>query len=585
MPRRFSSPTDWVFHVQWLCHRLSMLDGRLGVPKSTEVIDLGRSLSALSATAKGARPGAMPQQMQWVAQLMARLGLHRAHWGRQPQRKALPMVGLHPLQGLCLVTKARASQTPWELETPLGRKKWSDEDEGWVFCSAALGWREQFQRGGLGLAKRVLVRHRGPFLWLLLVTLWVNAAIASIAWLLGEHFLQPMTGIDFQALSLLGLGGIICFGLIRMLDALRRSISKHVAEDLDTDLAREVFERLLKVRAEAHAPHAESLTTQVQLFESVRSFAHTVVTMVLLDIPFAVFFWAMILSMGGPELGVVALTYVLLRLAQGLSLCWRTRPSQSGDPRANQAPAKLMMMKTMAYAETVKSLDLRSVFLQRWVESTREQIKQNRGLQALTEVALHGRSGLRQLGFIVWLLVTLRLIEQGSGLSVGAWVGATLLLPRVLEPASSLPSLCVQWWQAKLALRGIDQIFKLQIDDEERSEALHDEMLLGQIMLHEVTYVHPDQLNDLQIGHWLVKPGERVAIVGDLGGGKSTLLKLMAGLYKPQQGHVRIDLRDVQEVPRDLLSKKVAYLPQNVQIFSGTLRDNLLAGLSQVSDT
>ncbi len=583
MPRRFSTPTDWVFHAQWLCHRLSVVDGRLHVPKPKEVIELGRTLSSLGASGKGMSPGTVHLQMKGAEQLLSRLGLRRTRWGREPRAKALPMVGMHPLHGLCLVTEAAAATSPWVLETPMGRKTWAHGDASWMFCSVALGWREQLELGGLGLAKRVLLRHRGPFLWLLFLTLWVNAAIGIIAWWLGVEFQQPMTGIDASTLSLLALAGVLSLGLTSTMDVVRRSISARVAEDLDAELARETFARLLKVRTEAHDAHVESLATQVQLFESVRSFAHAALTLVLLDIPFALLFGWLILSMAGPALCGVAVTYVLLKLIQGVRLWSRTQKMHVTD-QAVPDPVRLMVMKTMASAETVKSLDLRSVFMQRWGVAMREQLRQNRGVQHLMEVALNGRNGLRQLGFIVWLWVSLRLIDQGSGLTMGAWVGATLLLPRVLYPVASLPALCVQWLQARLALRSIDQIFKLQVDDEVQPNAHRPEIRHGQIILHDLAHAHPRQLDDLRIGHWLIKAGERVGIVGDLGGGKSTLLKLMTGLYKPQRGLVRIDHIDVQDLPRDLISRKVAYLPQSVQLISGTLRDNLLAGLKGVSD-
>lgn len=578
------SSTDWGMHVQWLCHRLSAIDGRLRVPKPHEVLDVGQALSSQSATATGVLVGASRQQMQWIHRLMGLLGLRSTRWWRAPNGKVLPMVGLHPQQGLCLVTADKSDLSSWVLETPVGPLNWSECDTHWVFCSAALGWREQLDLGGLGLVKRVLMRHRGPFLGLLLLTLGVNATIAFTALSLSTHHSHLMTGLDFHALFLLALGGFVSLGLTGFLEVWRESISTKVAEDMDADLAHETFARLLKVQAEPLEPQSESFTTQLQLFESVRAFTHTAVTLVVLDVPIALLFGYLIHATVAPVLSLAVAAYVAIKLLQGLLLFWRARAFQAADQWAHQDPVSLMM-KTIECAQTVKSLDLRSRYQQRWSVATREQLKQNRGMQHLTEAALNDKPGFGQVGFIVWLLISAYLIEQGLAYSLGAWVGATMLLPRVIHPVSSLPTLCVQWLQAKLALRSIDGIFRLQLDPSEQTHALKPEVHKGQIMLQEVSFVHPNHMNDLRIGHWLIKPGERVGVVGDLGGGKSTLMKLLAGLYKPARGHVWLDQADVQEVPRDLLSLKVAYLPQNVQIFSGTLRDNLLAGLSGVSDS
>jgi hypothetical protein len=275
--------------------------------------------------------------MQKVGEMITRMGVQNSLWHREPRIQRLPLVGLHPQHGLCLVTQAPKEELPWMLETPKGSRPWNGIDTQWVFCSVALGWREQLQLGGLGLAKRVLLRHREAFLMLLLMTLAVNSVIAGVACWLALGFEQPMVGIDLQSLRLLGFGVLLSIGLTSLLDVLRRKISTRLAMDMDTDLARQTFERLLKVRADTYALQTESLAVQVQLFESIRSFSHTALTLVLLDIPIAILFWCLIWSATAPAMAGVAGPYVCLKLLQSLVLLWRTeRLYTSIDTRNRQ---------------------------------------------------------------------------------------------------------------------------------------------------------------------------------------------------------------------------------------------------------
>lgn len=583
MPPRLLPRTDWLIHTQWLCHRLSVIDGRLHIPKTIEVLQLGHALTALCFCEPVASSKLLQLQMQKVGEMITHMGVQNTLWHREPRIQRLPLVGLHPQHGLCLVTQAPEAELPWMLETPKGSRPWNGIDTQWVFCSVALGWREQLQLGGLGLAKRVLLRHREAFLMLLLMTLAFNSVIAGVAGWLALGFEQPMVGIDLQSLRLLGCGVLLSIGLTSLLDVLRRKISTRLAMDMDTDLARQTFERLLKVRADTYALQTESLAVQVQLFESIRSFSHTALTLVLLDIPIAILFWCLIWSATAPAMAGVAGLYVCLKLLQSMVLLWRTERLYTSIDTPTKSYA-LLMKTAVTYAETVKSLGLRALLQHRFSVATQQQLKQSQGVQRLTEIAMNDIPGLRQLGFIAWLLVSVDLIETGTHFSLGAWVGCSMLVTRVIHPVSSLPTLCMQWLQAKLALRSIDRIFKLQVDVSEQTDAPRPVVYTGQVLLQEVTFVHPNQYDDLTIRHWLVKPGERVGIVGAVGGGKSTLLKLIAGLYKPQRGQIRLDQHDVHDLPRELLNRNVAYLPQNIPVFSGTLRDNLQAGLKEVPD-
>lgn len=583
MLKRYVPPVDWIGHVQWLVHQLTRVDGRLLSLSAKDVDRFGLDLMTWSALHQNHASLAVVPTIERVNTWLMRLGLQRAIWQDKPCAKSLPMLGIHPQQGLCLVTDAAPSSGKWPLLTPNGSRDWTPDETGWLFCSLNLGWREQLRLGGLGLAVRVIMRHRWPLFGLWLSTALANSALALVAWWWAVAFPQPLVGLDGLALVLLAFAVAIGVGMTAVLDAMRRWINLRLTQNLDAELAQEIFERLLKMRTDQSSRSADSLATQLQLFESVRLFMYTMLTMLLFDIPMALVFWWVIQAQCGAALAAVPAAFALIKLGQGGVLFYRIKRWLDDNGGGQHTPTALML-EIIECAQTLNRLSLRSVFQHRWQEAIRDQVRQDRKVQHLSQIALNENHGLRQIGFVVWLWVSVQVAAQGAGLSLGMWVACTMLVTRVVHPVSALPALCLQWLQAQWALRQIDQICKLQVNDDKAHQTLKPGMTQGQILLHDVSYAPTNRLDDLRISHWLVHPGERVALVGDMGGGKSTLLKLVAGLYKPQRGQVLIDQVDVQHWPRHVLSDKVAYLPQNVPLFSGTLRDNLLAGLSNVSD-
>lgn len=279
----------------------------------------------------------------------------------------------------------------------------------------------------------------------------------------------------------------------------------------------------------------------------------------------------------------VPMLYGGLKLIMGVLLFNRVR-RQFKRHQDTMHDSLDLMAETMAQAETVKALGLRSTFEQKWHAITRKQIHQNRHLHQLTELAMTDHQGLRQVGFLVWLWVAAQLVAQGHPLTVGQWVGCSVLVTWVLHPLSTLPALSLQWLQAQSALLGIDRILKMQVDPSEDVIQPHMLTLKGHVHLDKVSCAHAGHAQGLEVSRLIIKAGERVVLTGKTGGGKTTLLKLIGGLYAPVRGQVLIDHVNVAHIARTSLSAHIGYLPHEVQLISGTLRDNLLAGLSGVGD-
>jgi len=148
-----------------------------------------------------------------------------------------------------------------------------------------------------------------------------------------------------------------------------------------------------------------------------------------------------------------------------------------------------------------------------------------------------------------------------------------------------LPSVMVQWAHARAALEGLDRLIAMPNENDGRDTAMVPQKIDPSLRFERVKFFYgaANQLA-LEVPHLAIAAGERVGVLGAVGSGKSTLLKLASALYKPVDGKVYVGQLDAALIAPALLREKIGYLPQDFQLFSGTLRENLLLGLSDPGD-
>jgi ATP-binding cassette subfamily C protein LapB len=168
---------------------------------------------------------------------------------------------------------------------------------------------------------------------------------------------------------------------------------------------------------------------------------------------------------------------------------------------------------------------------------------------------------------------------------MGGLIACSIIAGRALSPLAQIPTLVVQWKHAKIALKSLDAIMALPSDRNDDSRLVVPEACTGHVRLEKVAFGYIEDKPSLEVAELKLRPGERVAIVGPVGSGKSTLIKLLSGLYKPKAGHVFLDGVDMNHLAPEFLREHIGYLPQDIRLFNGTLRENLTLGLPTPSDS
>jgi ATP-binding cassette subfamily C protein LapB len=564
--------------TRWLNRRMSMMDGRFATVLPQDVDTLAAALG---------KPQALANRLTHLKDTLSahfqRLGIRRPRWFDSPKQHLLPMVGVSVDGGLMIVHGRSAELKSWIVESTTGRQEVTEFPAGTLFCSVRLGLREQIERGFLGVMFHVLHLHRGPVLLFLSATAAINvlAIITSLYSMQVYDRVIPSRGVD--TLIVLTVGVMLAAVFDLMLKFMRSLIMDKVIQSVDVDLSHRIFERLLKVRMDQFPASVGTLASQLRSYESVRAFAYSLSGYALIDTPFALLFLALIWSIGGPVVAAVPLVFFILSLLLGFTIKRKTED----HVRLSQAAAnrKLgLLVETVECAEAVKSQGWGWKFQNRWNELTEQNVTEDRRVRHLSEATTYYAAALQQVSYVCMIAAGAYLAATSNTLTSGGLIACSILSGRVLQPVTMLPGMLAQLANAKVAVSMIDGIFKLQKDHHDTEVPLVLTAAQGQLNFEKVGFMYPGQLQSVQVPAWAVVPGEKIGVIGGIGSGKSTLLKLAAGLYKPMEGRILLDHLDIQQVSRSHITEHVGYMQQSVQLFAGTLKDNLTAGLLNLTD-
>lgn len=423
-------------------------------------------------------------------------------------------------------------------------------------------------------------RARGAVRELLLASLLINIFVLAPPLFLMAIFNKVITFGALDTLHVLALGMLAVYGFDVLLRGIRGYVSNHTAARLDALLGSEVVQRLLRLPYR----HFEStsvglLNERLRQLDVIRQFFAGQMPLILIDLAFVALFLGVLFVISGTIAWIAAAAvpvFVLLSF-----VCHQAQKRYVEEGFLSQAAKTSVLAETVNNAVTIKSLGLESEIERRWGE--RLALAATTGFQAnnLSSVVAAAGSGLQHLVILGIIYIGAREVIAGE-LSLGALIAANLLAARILGPARKVVSAWAQLQEVRAAFRRLDAIM------EETPEAAPGELaplpeLSGAIALEDLTLqVAPDRppvLKDVSLG---IAPGSIVVIVGSSGAGKTTLVRALQGVYQATVGRVLLDGIDIRHIPPAQLRAQVAVVPQEVQLFAGTIRENIAIGLHAV---
>lgn len=507
------------------------------------------------------------------------MGVRQPAWAEGSAAARLPAVAIHPDVGAFILHQ----HTPaggWLLEDAAGSRHVSALPEGALYteiqASHAVG--PGLYRTAGDLFRGALRDNRRYF---------IHAAIASVVinlfgLLTSLYSMQVYDRvIPTQGLSTLyALTAGIAIGILLELVAkfARATITEHSIRSMDLNLSHSIFERLLRVRMDQFPASVGTLSAQLRSYEMIRSFASSVTLYLLVDTPFAVLFLAVIYLLGGPLVAAVPVVFFIVALAVGfLFRSGMERHALSGQAASNRKLG--LLVEAVEGAEAIKASGASWQFLARWNGLTRTNIDEDMRLRHLGDSASYYAGFLQQISYVLLVATGAYVASTSTSLTAGGIIACSIISGRVLTPAGMLPGLMVQWANAKSAMRSLSHIFDLEQDNHAVERPMVIDRLRGEVVVQNLEFGYRGHATVLQLESLRIAPGEKVGLLGAVGSGKSTLLKLLSGMYMPSKGRVSLDGIDLQHISRAHLSDRLGYLPQDVRLFAGTLRDNLTTGV------
>ena len=385
-----------------------------------------------------------------------------------------------------------------------------------------------------------------------------------------------------ETLWVLALGVFIVYLLDIVLKFTRSYFLEIAGKKSDVIMSSILFEKVMDLKMAARPKSVGAFANNLKDFDAIRNFFTSSTLAALIDLPFALIFLGMVYFIAG-YMVLVPIVLMIFILLYTLSV--KNALTQSIESTYHASAVKNgILIESLTLLETIKAFSAGGHAQWKWEEATGEIA--NRGLKAkiLSSSITTVTSFLIQLDSVVVVLLGVYMIKEVE-LTMGGLIAAIILSSRAIAPMAQVAALIANYEQAKTAYKALDDIMKLPVERPEGKRFVRREKLVGTIEFKNVTFAYPEaQKNSLEGVSFKINAGEKVAILGRNGSGKTTIEKLILGLYAPAEGSVLIDGIDINQIDPVDLRKNIGYVPQDVILFQGTVKENIIYKAPYVDD-
>lgn len=393
---------------------------------------------------------------------------------------------------------------------------------------------------------------------------------------------RVVPNLAFPTLWVLAIGMLTAIAIEAVVRVVRSNLMNSVGKRIDRKLSARVYEQVLNMRLEARPTAVGAFSSQIRELDAVRDFFTSTTIGTLSDLPFVALFLMVIWMIGGPLVWVLIAAIPLIVLP-GLLAQWPL--SRMSRQKLRQGAVRNgVLIEALSSAETVKALQGEGRFQQLLEEYTEYVSHNNMRTHRLSSLLSYGATAVQQVSYIMVIVAGVYEVAAGN-MTTGAMLAAGILSSRTISPLTRLSGIFARWQQMRAALKGLDSVMRSPVDRPAGRRFVHRTRLQGEYSLEELAFRYDDEAGPiLQIPSLTFASRSATALLGANGSSKSTLLKLLAGLYQPSNGRILLDGTEMRQIDPADLRKAIGYLPQDVKLFYGSVRDNLLLGLAGRED-
>jgi ATP-binding cassette subfamily C protein LapB len=380
----------------------------------------------------------------------------------------------------------------------------------------------------------------------------------------------------------LALGAFTVYVFDFIMRTLRGYFIDIASRRIDVTVSRRIYGQLLNMKLASRPSSGGAFASMLREFESVKDFVTSATLTAIVELPFTFIYLFFVWILGGPIAFMLACLIMVtagaaLLLQYPLKMMVR-KTVYSGDNKHG------LLVETINALETVKAIGAEGRLRARYSAHVGESAIYGQKSRFLSGLGVNFATLLQQSASIVIILLGMYMVKDGK-MTMGALIACVMLGGRAIAPIGQIANLLARYHQAMTSLRTLNDFMAKPVERPDHKQFLHRPVLKGKLAFDRVSFVYPgtdrkvlDQLS------FTINPGERVGLIGRIGSGKSTIARLMMGLYDPAEGTILADDTDYQQVDPADLRRNMAYMAQDIVLFRGSVRENIAIARPQTSE-
>lgn len=393
---------------------------------------------------------------------------------------------------------------------------------------------------------------------------------------------KVIPNLAFESLWVLAIGAGIAYIFDFILKQLRGYLIDVAGKKIDIEVSSKLFSKVIGIPLEKRSPSVGGMAKQLSEFDNVREFLSSATISALVDLPFALLFMFCIWLVAGD--------LVLFPVVASILIISYTLLNQTKLRKAIEESNKFSslrhghLIECLSALESIKANGAEGVVQNAWQQMIGHTSSWLLVSKNITNKVLNFAGFMVQISVVAVVVLGVYRVSDNL-ISMGGIIASVMLTGRAISPIAKLAGLMTRSNQTLSALRQLDKLMEQEGEFEDKAHLVSRTKLAGNISAESIAFKYPNSdTTSLQQMSINIKQGEKVAIVGHNGSGKTTLAKLLLGLYKPTTGNIQFDGLNYQQIHPSDLRRNIGYLPQDITLFHGSIRDNILFGTKQVTE-
>ena len=417
---------------------------------------------------------------------------------------------------------------------------------------------------------------RGQFWYVALAAMLVNLLAFALPLFSMNVYDRVIPNHAAATLWVLALGVFLAFSMEFGLRLARARLVDEIGRTLDARLSQKLFEKVMNLPLAAREGSTGAFAKRINDYEQVRDFFASTTVVLVVDTVFIGLFLILIMMLGG-WLVLVPIMGMILMIIAGITL-QRAMAQVSRDAQADSSLQQTVLIESIAGQETLKAARAEGRMLGRWQRYAQQSASTQEKLRRLTAISIN-LATLCQQGISIGLVIGGFYLFNAGAMSMGAIIAIVMLAGRALAPVGQFAYLLTRSRQAMVTMQSIQTLFATPDERSFASRTIVPIIRRGDIAFEGVGFGYAnssrESLADMSLK---ISSGERIGIIGRIAAGKSTLGRVLCGLYPPSSGVYLIDGLDSRQHHPHEIRGAFRYVGQDADLFSGTVRDNLMLG-------